>query len=161
MLWGASSKAQGGTIVTGGGYVAGRADLIEAVGARLTAPGVGLDAGCVDGQTQRLVFQGMCQELTPATSVLLVMMRACHLVFCLLNLPTQHLLDIVLAGCCTPTLGHDADCKHRALDGKGRSRLLRLPSLENRSCRQLVDARSLCFAALLLTMYLQMGMACL
>ena len=59
MVMGSLIKSPGGTIVTGGGYVAGREDLIEAVGARLTAPGVGLDAGCVDGQTQRLIFQGM------------------------------------------------------------------------------------------------------
>lgn len=52
-------KSPGGTIVTGGGYVAGRRDLIAAVGARLTAPGVGLDAGCVDGQTLRLMYQGV------------------------------------------------------------------------------------------------------
>ena len=57
-MMGSLIKSPGGTIVTGGGYVAGRHDLIAAVGARLTAPGVGLDAGCVDGQTQRLMFQG-------------------------------------------------------------------------------------------------------
>ena len=51
-------KSPGGTIVTGGGYIAGRADLVAAAGARMTAPGVGLDAGAVLGETLRLMFQG-------------------------------------------------------------------------------------------------------
>ena len=51
-------KSPGGTIVTGGGYIAGRAELVAAAGARLTAPGVGLDAGAVPGDTLRLMFQG-------------------------------------------------------------------------------------------------------
>ena len=55
-------KSPGGTIAPGGGYVAGRAELIAAVQARLTAPGVGLDAGCVPGGTLRLMMQGnACQ----------------------------------------------------------------------------------------------------
>ncbi len=52
-------KSPGGTIVPGGGYIAGRADLVEAAAARLTAPGVGLDAGCVPGETLRLMYQGV------------------------------------------------------------------------------------------------------
>lgn len=51
-------KNGGGTIVSGGGYVAGRADLVERAVARLTAPGIGMDAGCVPGETLRLMFQG-------------------------------------------------------------------------------------------------------
>jgi cystathionine beta-lyase family protein involved in aluminum resistance len=51
-------KNGGGTIVSGGGYVAGRADLVERAVARLTAPGIGIDAGCVPGDTLRLMFQG-------------------------------------------------------------------------------------------------------
>ena len=51
-------KSPGGTIVTGGGYIAGRADLVAAAGARMNAPGVGLDAGAVPGETLRLMFQG-------------------------------------------------------------------------------------------------------
>ena len=51
-------KNPGGTIVTGGGYVAGKADLVAAAQARLTAPGVGLDAGSVSGDTLRLMMQG-------------------------------------------------------------------------------------------------------
>lgn len=52
-------KSPGGTIVPGGGYVAGRRELVEAAAARLTAPGVGVDAGCVSGGTLRLMFQGV------------------------------------------------------------------------------------------------------
>lgn len=52
-------KSPGGTIVSSGGYIAGRADLVAAAAARLTAPGVGVDAGSVPGETLRLMAQGM------------------------------------------------------------------------------------------------------
>lgn len=52
-------KNVGGTIVSGGGYVAGRSDLVKKAVARLGAPGVGVDAGCVPGETLRLMFQGL------------------------------------------------------------------------------------------------------
>lgn len=55
-------KNPGGTIVTGGGYVAGKAHLVAAAQARLTAPGVGLDAGSVSGDTLRLMMQGKCEK---------------------------------------------------------------------------------------------------
>ena len=63
-------KSPGGTIAPGGGYVAGRADLVAAAAARLTAPGVGLDAGCVEASTLRLQFQGaqFVQASQPGTS---------------------------------------------------------------------------------------------
>ncbi len=51
-------SAAGGTIAPGGGYVAGNEKLIRAVAARLTAPGVGIDAGGVPGSTLRILFQG-------------------------------------------------------------------------------------------------------
>ena len=51
-------KSPGGTIVSSGGYIAGRADLVAAAAARLTAPGVGVDAGSVSGETLRLMAQG-------------------------------------------------------------------------------------------------------
>ena len=47
----------GGTIAPSGGYVAGRADLIERVAARLYAPGIGIDAGAVSGDTLRIFYQ--------------------------------------------------------------------------------------------------------
>ena len=62
-------KSPGGTIVSGGGYIAGRADLVAAAAARLTAPGVGTDAGCVPGETLRLMFQGTAHTLAaPCTA---------------------------------------------------------------------------------------------
>lgn len=51
-------KSPGGTIVSGGGYIAGRAALVAAAAARLTAPGVGVDAGCVPGEALRIMAQG-------------------------------------------------------------------------------------------------------
>lgn len=59
LVMGSLIKNPGGTIAPGGGYVAGRADLIEAVGARLAAPGIGTDAGGVSGSVMRLMFQGL------------------------------------------------------------------------------------------------------
>jgi len=59
LCMGSLIKNPGGTIVTGGGYVAGKAHLVQAAQARLTAPGVGMDAGCVPGDTVRLMMQGM------------------------------------------------------------------------------------------------------
>ena len=58
-------KNPGGTVVTGGGYVAGRAGLVAAAQARLTAPGVGIDAGSVSGDTLRLMMQGALCSLHP------------------------------------------------------------------------------------------------
>jgi cystathionine beta-lyase family protein involved in aluminum resistance len=57
-------KNPGGTLAPGGGYVAGRADLIGAVGARLAAPGIGTDAGGVSGTTMRLLLQGEARVLS-------------------------------------------------------------------------------------------------
>ena len=59
-------KNPGGTIVTGGGYVAGKASLVAAAQARLTAPGVGIDAGSVPGETVRLMMQGTSAILAHA-----------------------------------------------------------------------------------------------
>lgn len=59
LCMGSLIKNPGGTIAPSGGYVAGRADLVAAVQARLTAPGVGLDAGAVSGEALRLMTQGL------------------------------------------------------------------------------------------------------
>lgn len=59
LCMGSLIKNPGGTIVTGGGYVAGKASLVAAAQARLTAPGVGIDAGSVPGETVRLIMQGL------------------------------------------------------------------------------------------------------
>ncbi len=63
MAAGSLIKSPGGTIVPGGGYIAGRAALVAAAAARLTAPGVGVDAGCVSGGMLRLMFQGAARDL--------------------------------------------------------------------------------------------------
>lgn len=58
LLAGSLIKNPGGTIATAGGYVAGRADLVEAACCRLTAPGIGSHGGATFDQN-RLLFQGL------------------------------------------------------------------------------------------------------
>ncbi|MEM6451220.1 MAG: methionine gamma-lyase family protein [Cyanobacteria bacterium P01_D01_bin.105] len=58
LIAGSLIKNPGGTIATTGGYVAGRADLVEAAACRLTAPGIGSTGGATLDQS-RLMFQGL------------------------------------------------------------------------------------------------------
>ena len=58
LMAGSLIKNPGGTIVTAGGYVAGKADLVEMAACRLTAPGIGSSGGATLDQN-RLVFQGL------------------------------------------------------------------------------------------------------
>lgn len=58
LMAGSLIKNPGGTIVTAGGYVAGRADLVEMATCRLTAPGIGSHGGATFDQN-RLLFQGL------------------------------------------------------------------------------------------------------
>lgn len=58
LIAGSLIKNPGGTIAPGGGYVAGRADLVEAAACRLTAPGIGSSGGATFDQN-RLLFQGL------------------------------------------------------------------------------------------------------
>jgi cystathionine beta-lyase family protein involved in aluminum resistance len=58
LMAGSLIKNPGGTIVPTGGYVAGRADLVEQAACRLTAPGVGSEGGATFDQN-RLLFQGL------------------------------------------------------------------------------------------------------
>ena len=58
LVAGSLIKNTGGTIVMAGGYVAGRADLVEAATCRLTAPGIGSSGGATFEQN-RLLFQGL------------------------------------------------------------------------------------------------------
>ncbi|MFH7243332.1 MAG: aminotransferase class I/II-fold pyridoxal phosphate-dependent enzyme [Spirulina sp.] len=58
LIAGSLIKNPGGTIATTGGYVAGRADLVEAAACRLTAPGIGSSGGSSLNQN-RLMFQGL------------------------------------------------------------------------------------------------------
>jgi cystathionine beta-lyase family protein involved in aluminum resistance len=58
LMAGSLIKNPGGTIVTTGGYVAGKAELVESATCRLTAPGIGSSGGATLGQN-RLMFQGL------------------------------------------------------------------------------------------------------
>ena len=58
LMAGSLIKNPGGTIVSAGGYVAGRADLVEMAACRLTAPGIGSHGGATLDQS-RLLFQGL------------------------------------------------------------------------------------------------------
>jgi len=58
LIAGSLIKNPGGTIVTAGGYVAGKAELVEAATCRLTAPGIGSSGGATFDQN-RLLFQGL------------------------------------------------------------------------------------------------------
>ncbi|MGD1906161.1 MAG: aminotransferase class I/II-fold pyridoxal phosphate-dependent enzyme [Leptolyngbyaceae cyanobacterium] len=58
LIAGSLIKNPGGTIAPTGGYVAGRADLVEAATCRLTAPGIGSSGGS-SLQNNRLLFQGL------------------------------------------------------------------------------------------------------
>lgn len=58
LIAGSLIKNPGGTVATAGGYVAGRADLVEAAACRLTAPGIGTSGGATLDQS-RLMFQGL------------------------------------------------------------------------------------------------------
>ncbi|SDY89657.1 methionine gamma-lyase family protein [Tindallia californiensis] len=57
IMAGSLIKNPGGGIVLTGGYIAGRASLIELVSQRLTAPGIGKECGLTFG-TSRTVLQG-------------------------------------------------------------------------------------------------------
>ena len=57
LIAGSLIKNLGGTIAPTGGYVAGRADLVEMACCRLTAPGIGSEGG-TGFDLHRLLFQG-------------------------------------------------------------------------------------------------------
>lgn len=58
LIAGSLIKNPGGTIAVAGGYIAGKADLVEAATCRLTAPGIGSSGGATFDQN-RLLFQGL------------------------------------------------------------------------------------------------------
>jgi len=58
LIAGSLIKNPGGGIVEAGGYIAGRADLVEGASMRLTAPGIGAEGGAMFNQ-HRLIFQGL------------------------------------------------------------------------------------------------------
>ena len=57
LIVGSLIKNPGGAIAKTGGYIAGRADLVEQCACRLTAPGVGKEVGCTLGEN-RSMFMG-------------------------------------------------------------------------------------------------------
>lgn len=58
LIAGSLIKNAGGGIVEAGGYVAGKAELVDLVAQSLTAPGIGADGGAMFNQA-RLMFQGI------------------------------------------------------------------------------------------------------
>jgi cystathionine beta-lyase family protein involved in aluminum resistance len=58
LIAGSLIKNLGGTIAPGGGYVAGRAELVEQACCRLTAPGIGSEGGS-SFDLNRLLYQGL------------------------------------------------------------------------------------------------------
>lgn len=57
LMAGSLIKNPGGGIVEAGGYIAGKAELVEQAAMRLTAPGIGSEGGAMLNQS-RLIFQG-------------------------------------------------------------------------------------------------------
>ncbi|HEY9826161.1 MAG TPA: methionine gamma-lyase family protein [Stenomitos sp.] len=100
LIAGSLIKNPGGTIATAGGYIAGRADLVEAACNRLTSPGIGSHGGATFEQ-HRLLFQG----LFLAPQMVGEAMKGCHLtahVFQALGypvnpLPTEPRRDVIQA----------------------------------------------------------------
>lgn len=58
LMAGSLIKNPGGGIAPAGGYIAGKAELVERIAYRLTAPGLGKELGCSLGG-KRLYFQGL------------------------------------------------------------------------------------------------------
>ena len=58
LMAGSLIKNPGGTIITAGGYLAGKQPWVEAAACRLTSPGIGSEGGATFDQ-QRLLFQGL------------------------------------------------------------------------------------------------------
>ncbi len=58
LMAGSLIKNPGGTVVTAGGYIAGRSDLVEQAACRLSAPGIGSTGGATFDQN-RLLYQGL------------------------------------------------------------------------------------------------------
>jgi cystathionine beta-lyase family protein involved in aluminum resistance len=58
LMAGSLIKNPGGTLMTAGGYLAGRSELVERAACRLTAPGIGSTGGATFDQ-HRLLYQGL------------------------------------------------------------------------------------------------------
>lgn len=68
LIIGSLIKNPGGGIAPGGGYIAGRKDLVELCAQRFTAPGVGAEVGCNPGDVLRQLYLGLyfAPEVTAA-----------------------------------------------------------------------------------------------
>jgi cystathionine beta-lyase family protein involved in aluminum resistance len=58
LIVGSLIKNPGGGLAPTGGYIAGRADLVERAAYRLTVPGIGRECGCTLG-SNRALYQGL------------------------------------------------------------------------------------------------------
>lgn len=58
LVVGSLIKNPGGGLAPTGGYIAGRADLVQAAAQRLTVPGIGAECGCTMGNN-RALYQGL------------------------------------------------------------------------------------------------------
>ena len=59
LVAGSLIKNPGGTITPAGGYIVGKAALVERAGNIMNAPGIGRNVGAVPGDILRLVYQGL------------------------------------------------------------------------------------------------------
>ncbi len=59
LMAGSLIKNPGGGLAPCGGYIVGRADLVEQASYRLTAPGLGAEMGATLGETARAFYQGL------------------------------------------------------------------------------------------------------
>lgn len=69
LMIGSLIKNPGGGIAKTGGYIAGRADLVELCACRLTVPGVGKEVGCTLGELREM-FLGLFHAPTVVASAL-------------------------------------------------------------------------------------------
>lgn len=69
LIIGSLIKNPGGGIAKTGGYIAGRADLVELCACRLTAPGVGKEVGCTLGELREM-FLGLFHAPTVVAAAL-------------------------------------------------------------------------------------------
>lgn len=59
IIAGSLIKNPGGGLAPSGGYIAGKADLVELAAFQYSAPGLGSEMGSCSSQTQRLLYQGL------------------------------------------------------------------------------------------------------
>tara|TARA_Y100001968_G_scaffold149790_1_gene137053 strand:- start:9572 stop:10876 length:1305 start_codon:yes stop_codon:yes gene_type:complete len=114
LIAGSLIKNPGGTIVPTGGYVAGRADLVELASCRLTSPGIGSKGG-TGFALNRLVLQGLFLAPQMVSEALigadLVAGVFQELGFEVQPIPGGHRADIIQAVRIGTTTGLEVVCK--------------------------------------------------